>query len=191
MVNLISINLRHISRYRRQSLVKVLSLASGISCILLYWLYSVEYNERVSGLMDLFSNCSTFDALVILAMLFIVWIGYVLISVEYNKLRLTEIFIRKLYGERTHVVVLSLVTETTILIALSMALSLIVTDQLIPLINSWTAKEVYIRTAIGSRLWVAGGGLFLLLEVFCGFFPAYLSSRVNIPDILRQFDSSE
>jgi hypothetical protein len=62
---------------------------------------------------------------------------------------------------------------------------------LIPLINAWTGKEVGIRAAMGSRILVAGGGLFLIMEIFCGIFPAYLSSRGSIREILKQIESTQ
>ena len=189
--NIIKINIRYIFRFRGNSLLRVVSLASGVTSILLYWLYTVEYNPAVSGIGYLFSRCAVNDLLILAMMFAVVCTGYIYIIFRQSGLRRNEIFIRKIYGEPVRGLVLNLATETTILLIFSMMLSLIIIDQAVPILNGLTGKEVWFRTSMGSGIMATGFGLFLLLEFFCGIVPAYLVSRARIPDILKHFNPSQ
>lgn len=180
--------LRFIFKHKVYSLFKVISLCSGLISAIILWLYTVEYNQQITSLGDLFAKCAFIDMLSILAIVLVMCAAYFLILYSQRKLRSNEILVRRLYGGNGGAIAYGLMLETFLFVAFSFFISLVIIDQLIPVLNYMTNKEVWIRGAVGYRL-----GIFILLflvvvEILCGVLPAYLYSRIRPLDILAKKD---
>ncbi len=179
---------RFIRMHRLFSLMKVLSLITGIITFFLFWLYRVEYKDDIRYVSDLLHKGALVDFFIALIIFLTMSVAYFFIQRSQMKLRCKDILIRKINGEKPPGILLLLAIETTVMILAAMVLGLVILDQIIPYLNEWTSMQVSIRGAINRHLIIHYIIFIAALVVSCGIIPSIHFSRIKAVDILRRND---
>jgi len=168
------------------SIIKVFSLTSGIISFVLIWLYYIDrsgYLLEGHGLNRFYS----LDNILILGfiILFTSFV-YFLVMKSQIAIRQKELFWRKYYGETNKGIIRILMLETLIFILIAFVLSLVLIDQIAPVFNMITSKNIDLRS-LGSTSDLVLTLLFLSILGFAvGLLPSIWYAKNRAIDILKK-----
>lgn len=168
------------------SLIKVFSLTSGILSFLLVWLFYIDHHLFLGGYNDFWRACSIETAVILSIILIVTSVIYFLVMKSQMQLRHKELFFRKFYGEAKKGVIGILLIETSIFILISFLLSLVLIDQVAPVFNLITEKNVDLRQQIDFANFVSIFIFLSLLGFVIGILPSIWYARKRAVDILKK-----
>jgi ABC-type antimicrobial peptide transport system permease subunit len=167
------------------SLIKLTSLTIGVISFLLVWLFYIDQQWMAGTGVGMGQTYSTENLLILASIMIITITVYLLIMKSQLSLRYKELFIRKLYGEHKSGVIYIVLIETIIFVFISFVVALVMIDQLAPVFNSFTGRQITVRqfdSLYGFWLLV---GFFLFLAIITGLFPALRCAKKRAVDLLR------
>lgn len=168
------------------SLIKLCSLTMGMISFLLVWLFYIDH-QKIEGKRISIVNSCTFENLLILgSILLVTIIVYFLIMNSQMTFRYKELFIRKLYGETGAGIFYILFIEITIFILLSFVLSLVLIDQIAPLFNSLTEKNINTRTLGYENGFLFLLSFFMFTGIIIGVLPAIKCAGTRAVDLMKR-----
>lgn len=168
------------------SLIKLFSLTSGILSFLLVWLFYIDHQLFLEGQESFWKSCSADNVGILGLILLITSVIYFMIMKSQIQLRYTELFFKKYYGETQWGIIGILLIETSIFILFSFLLSLVLIDQIAPVFNLITAKNIDLQQQIQ---------VINLLMIFCflsllgfvvGILPSLWYAKKSAVHILRK-----
>ena len=124
-----------------------------------------------------------------LIILIIACVNYVLLTLTNTVSRSQEVGIRKTMGADRKNIVWQFLTETQLLVALSIIVGLCICITVIPLFNSITGASLNLSLFSVKDFFIASAVLFLILGITAGFYPAFLMSGMKPLNMLRKFSS--
>jgi putative ABC transport system permease protein len=122
---------------------------------------------------------------VALLILLIAWFNYINLSTAASLKRAGEIGVRKAIGATKPQILSQFLTETTILILLSLALGAFLIFTFQPFYNELIGKEASLADLGASSIWLKGAAVLLTVCVFSGLYSAMLMSSFNPVDTLK------
>lgn len=128
-------------------------------------------------------------ALLALVILVIACVNYVLLSLTNTVSRSQEVGIRKTLGAERKSIVWQFLVETQLLVFVSIVLGVILCFSTIPLFNSLTGAKLEASILYWREYIAAGLGLFLILGLLAGVYPAFIMSGMRPLNMLRKFSS--
>lgn len=168
------------------SLMKVFSLTSGILSFLLVWLFYMDQQYFFSNKSQLADSCTADNLFLLGGILFITTVIYFLVMKSQMSFRQKELFFRKFYGESDMGIIIILMIETSIFILIAFLFSLVLIDQITPLFNEITDKNVDFRDTAKITDFIMITGFLLLLGIVVGILPSYWYARNRAVDILKK-----
>ncbi len=168
------------------SLIKLFSLTSGITSFLLVWFFYFDQQYFFSEKRRLFEACTSGNIFLLGFILLVTTMIYFFIMKSQISFRHKELFFRKLYGESHKGIIVMLMMETSVFILIAFLLSLVLIDQLAPIFNLITEKNISLRKM---------GDIFDFFMIVCflsvlgfvvGILPSYWYARNNAVDILKK-----
>ncbi len=167
------------------SIIKIFSLTTGIISFMLIWLFYSDRTNLVGERPGFVQSCTWEMILIIVFILLLTSVIYFLVMKSQISIRQKELFWRRYYGETSNGIIGMVMLETAIFIIISFLLSLVLVDQVAPLFNMITAKNISLRHP-GSVFNIAMITLFLFVVGFaCGILPAIWYARNRAIDILK------
>ena len=167
------------------SIIKIFSLTTGIISFMLIWLFYLDRSSINGQRSKLVESCSWETILIIVFILLFTSVIYFLVMKSQISIRQKELFWRRYYGETSNGIISMVMMETAIFIIISFVLGLVLVDQVAPLFNMITAKNISLRQP-GSVFNLALNILFLFILGFaCGILPAIWYARNRAVDILK------
>ena len=138
-----------------------------------------------------YSNLENIYQLAILALiiLLIACVNYVLLTLTNTVSRSQEVGIRKTLGAARRNIVLQFLTETQILVFLSVVAGIIICIAALPYFNSLTGSTIDISNFSFANFLLGAACLFILLGFTAGFYPALVMSGMKPLNMLRKFSS--
>jgi hypothetical protein len=168
------------------SLIKVCSLTMGIISFLLVWLFYIDHQLLKDSRLGFIESCSTGNMLILAAIFLTTIVIYFLIMKSQMTFRYKEFFVRRYYGESGWGIVLILLFETIVFIAFSFVLSLVLIDQVAPLFNLLTDKNVNTRHMSADSGFLVVLCFLVLLGFAVGIFPAIFCAGKRAVDLLKK-----
>ena len=168
------------------SLIKIFSLTTGIVSFLLVWLFYFDHqlifngNEKISGTFSLENTALLGFILLITSII------YFLVMKSQITFRLKELFFRKFYGESNKGIFIMLMIETSIFIIISFVLSLVLIDQIAPLFNIITEKNIDLQQVRGLFSYMMILSFLFILGFVVGILPSIWYMRNRAVDILKK-----
>jgi len=138
-----------------------------------------------------YTNLENLYQLISLAViiLLIACVNYILLTLTSTISRSQEVGIRKSMGAARKHIIWQFLTETQLLVILSFLAGLVICISSIPLFNSVTGANLDISFFSFTDFAIAAVGLFFLLGVLAGFYPALVMSGMKPLNMLRKFSS--
>ena len=138
-----------------------------------------------------YSNLENLYQLATLALiiLLIACVNYVLLTLTNTISRSQEVGIRKTLGAARKNIVLQFLTETQILVLLSVIAGIIICISVLPYFNSLTGSSIDISNFPLSNFLLGAVCLFIILGFTAGFYPALVMSGMKPLNMLRKFSS--
>lgn len=138
-----------------------------------------------------YTNLENIYQLAVLALiiLLIACVNYVLLTLTNTVSRSQEVGIRKTMGADRKHIVWQFLTETQLLVAISVLVGLFVCITAIPVFNSLTGAALNLSLFSVKDFFIASAILFVLLGITAGFYPAFLMSGMKPLSMLRKFSS--
>jgi hypothetical protein len=168
------------------SLIKIFSLTSGITSFLLVWLFYFDHQYFFGDKNQILESCTLENVLLLGFILLVTAVIYFLVMKSQISARHKELFFRKLYGETHTGIIIILMIETSFFILIAFVLSLIFIDQIAPLFNLITEKNVNLR-GLKSIIDIVMIVCFLLILGFMvGILPSFWYARNRAVDILKK-----
>ncbi|WP_143305521.1 ABC transporter permease [Chitinophaga vietnamensis] len=113
-----------------------------------------------------------------LFVLLLACINFMNLSTARSGKRAREIGVRKVVGSRRSQLVTQFFIESAMMVAIAFVVALLITKQLLPLLNSLTAKEM--TMGWGSPLfWVGSIGFCFIVSLVAGAYPAFYLSALR------------
>ena len=139
------------------------------------YLYSSFKNGKVDG--GRIDSVKLFGFAALCAIL-IACFNYINLTTARSSKRTKEIGIRKIVGARKITLISQFLTESSLLVALSCILAIVLCQLALPLFNSLTLKSIFIDfKSLDTYLFVFGLGTSIV--IFSGMYPAFLLSSFN------------
>ncbi|NJN24922.1 MAG: hypothetical protein HC819_02500 [Cyclobacteriaceae bacterium] len=160
------------------SLVKLFSLTSGISSFLLIWLF---YSDRQENHQ---STCNPKMLALFIFIILVTSLVYFLVMKSQLTIRRKELFWRKYYGETQSGIVRMLMLETLIFIVAAFLMSLVIIDQVAPIFNLITDKNISIRKPVGWYKSFTILGFISVLGFIVGICPAFWYAKSKTSDMI-------
>jgi len=138
-----------------------------------------------------YSNLENLYQLAALALviLLIACVNYVLLTLTNTVSRSQEVGIRKTLGAGRKNIIWQFLTETQILVALSVIAGFVICITALPYFNSITGSAIEISNFSFYQFLIGATGLFTLLGFTAGFYPALVMSGMKPLNMLRKFSS--
>src|SRR4030095_6771352 len=138
-----------------------------------------------------YSNLENLYQLAALALiiLLIACVNYVLLTLTNTVSRSQEVGIRKTLGAARKNIVLQFLTETQILVFLSVVAGIIICISALPYFNSLTGSAIDISKFPLSNFLIGAVCLFIILGFTAGFYPSLVMSGMKPLNMLRKFSS--
>lgn len=168
------------------SLMKIFSLTSGITAFLLVWLFYFDNQYLFYDKNQILESCTLDNILLMAFIILITIVIYFLVMKSQISFRHKELFLRKLYGESHTGIIIILMIETSFFILISFVLSLVLIDQIAPLFNLITEKNVNLRGLISSIDIVMIICFLSILGFIVGILPSFWYARSRAVDILKK-----
>ena len=168
------------------SLIKVFSLTSGILSFLLVWLFYIDHNFLNSGHLAIVQSCSLENVILIGFIFLVTMIIYFMVMRSQIPYRHKELFLKKYYGETSNGIMKIWLFETLIFLIISLVLSLVLIDQMTPIFNIITNREVEVQDIVGPvSIFILVSFLFLFGAII-GFLPSLFYIGKRAVDILKK-----
>ena len=184
--NYILTTLRLISAKWWLSLIKVISLTSGVTSFLLVWFFFIDFQNFFSDKKKLAESCTLENVLLLGFILLGTSLIYFLVMKSQISFRHKELFFRKLYGETHSGIILILMIETSIFLFISFVLSLVVIDQVVPFFNVITDKNINLREMGDGVDFIMIICFLSVLGFLVGIVPSLWYARNRAVDILKK-----
>ena len=168
------------------SLIKLGSLTMGMISFLLVWLFYIDHQQMESRKSALLNSCTAENLLILGSIIIVTITVYLLIQKSQMSFRFKEFFIRKLYGETGVGISYILLLETTVYILSSFLISLVLVDQVAPLFNMLTEKNVNTRQLGSENMFMTLLSFFIIIGLLIGLLPAISCSRKRAVDLLKK-----
>ncbi len=168
------------------SLIKIFSLTTGILSFLLVWLFYLDHRNFMSDRTNIFQSCTIENVLLLGFILLVTSLIYFLIMKSQISFRNKELFFRKFYGETSKGIASMLMIETSIFILLSFMFSLILIDQVAPLLNLITEKNIDLQHVDGPLSLLMILCFLIILGFIVGILPSTWYARYRAVDILKK-----
>ena len=167
------------------SLIKIFSLTTGIVSFLLVWLFYVD-SQFLTSEKELTRTCTLDNAAILSFILIVTTLIYFLVMRSQITFRQKELFFRKFYGETNKGIFIILMIETSIFILISFVLSLVLIDQIAPLFNLITSKNINLQQASNPVAYLMILCFLILLGFVIGILPSVWYTRNRAVDILKK-----
>lgn len=171
------------------SLLKIFSLTSGILSFLLVWLFYIDHEVLASGRLAIVKSYSIENVLLLGFIITGTLIIYFLVMKSQIPYRYKELFLKKYYGESSKGIMNIWLIETLIFLIISLVISLVLIDQVAPIFNFMTKKEVDVESIAGSVSFFILFSFISLFAVIVGFLPSLFHIRKRAVDILKKLPS--
>jgi len=168
------------------SLIKLCSLTMGMLSFLLVWLFYIDHKNAQNKSISIFNSCTSENLIILGSIILVTITVYFLIMNSQMTLRYKEFFIRKLYGESGIGIFYILFLEITIFIVVSFIFSLVLIDQVAPLFNLLTDRNVNARALGSENGFILLLSFFMIIGLIIGVLPAMKCSRTRAVDILKK-----
>lgn len=168
------------------SLIKLCSLTMGMLSFLLVWLFYVDHQQIQNRKSTLLNSCTTENLLILGSIIIITVTVYLLIQKSQMTFRFKEFFIRKLYGESGIGISYILLFETMVYILSSFLISLVLVDQVAPIFNVLTEKNVNTRHLGSENMIMMLLTIFIIIGMLLGLLPAISCSKKRAVDLLKK-----
>ncbi len=168
------------------SLIKLCSLTMGMISFLLVWLFYIDHQKMEINGISVFKSCTFENVLILGSIILVTIIVYFLIMNSQMTFRYKEFFIRKLYGETGKGIFYLLFIEISIFILISFVLSLVLIDQIAPLFNSFTEKNINTRTLGSENGFFFLLSFFMLIGLIIGVLPAMKCAGKRAVDLMKK-----
>lgn len=116
--------------------------------------------------------------------LFMAAINFVNISIASSLRRAKEIGVRKIAGGSKRQVVLQFLVESAVVCLAAFLLAIILAKISLPLFNELTHKQIELSEPSDAWLLSSFAGIFLLIVILTGFYPAYVLSKYEPKQVL-------
>ncbi|MDZ7606080.1 MAG: FtsX-like permease family protein [Cyclobacteriaceae bacterium] len=168
------------------SALKLFSLTTGMLSLLLIQLFYFDYSESENNLYHVWTH-GNFESIALLMVILsiTVFVYLVLISNQIAS-RAREFFIRKLYGAGSFEIVAVLLVEAFLFLLVSFILSLALIDQLSPLFNRFTGRQVNISNNQNDIGLVTGAFLFIVPAFLMMLLPAMRCAGWRAVEFLKK-----
>lgn len=146
-------------------------------------LYSSDFKHD----MSLRGNSSYVNALTIIALfiLLIACFNFVNLATSRSLQRAKEVGVRKTIGAGRAQLIVQFICESVLFAAISMVLAIVATGLLLPLLNTFTEKEMVFDVFTNPLVALSLVVLTLLVGVLAGFYPALVLSRFQPVKVLK------
>jgi len=168
------------------SALKLFSLTTGMLSLLLIQLFYFDYSHADNNLSHIWTSGNYESIGLLLVILFITVYVYLLLISNQIAARAREFFIRKLYGATVLEIIGVLMVEAFLFLLVSFLLSLSLIDQLSPLFNRFTGRQVNISNNQNDIGLVAGAFLFLVPAFLMMLLPAMKCARWRAVEFLKK-----
>ena len=168
------------------SLIKIFSLTSGITAFLLVWLFYFDQQYLFGNENQILQSCTLENVLLLGFILLVTTLIYFLIMKSQISFRHKELFFRKFYGESYKGLITILMIETSIFILIAFLLSLVLIDQIAPLFNTITGKDIDFGSLVSFFDFIMIACFLLVLGIVIGIVPSFWYSRNRAVDILKK-----
>lgn len=168
------------------SLIKIFSLTSGITAFLLVWLFYFDQQYFFGRENQILESCTVENVLLLGFILFVTTLIYFLVMKSQISFRHKELFFRKFYGESYKGLITILMIETSIFILIAFILSLVLVDQITPLFNTITGKNIDFGSLVSFFDFIMITCFLLLMGIVVGIIPSFWYSRNRAVDILKK-----
>ena len=168
------------------SALKLFSLTTGILSLLLLWLFYFDYGQKAERSGHLLAYTSFESMSLLVAILLVTVFAYLYIICNQITARTKEFFIRKLYGANTIEIVGIVMAEAFLFLLVAFALSLSLIDQLTPLFNRITGRQVSISNNYNDIGAVTGAFLFIVPAFLIMLLPALRCAKLRAVEFLKK-----
>ncbi|HEX6846708.1 MAG TPA: ABC transporter permease [Chitinophagaceae bacterium] len=124
-----------------------------------------------------------------LIILLIACVNYVLLTLTNTVSRSQEVGIRKTLGAERKNIVLQFLTETQILVLLSVVAGILICITALPYFNSLIGSSLDVGNFSFGNFLLGAACLFIVLGITAGFYPALVMSGMKPLNMLRKFSS--
>jgi len=170
------------------SALKLFSLTTGMLSLLLIQLFYFDYSHADSNLSQVWISGNYENIAFLLVIMSLTVLVYLLLISNQIAARDREFFIRKLYGARSIEIVAVLMVETFLFLLVSFLLSLSLIDQLSPLFNKFTGRQVNISDNQNDIGLVTGVFLFIVPAFLVMLLPAVRCAKWRAVDFLKKLN---
>ena len=167
------------------SFIKIFSLTSGILSFLLVWLFYIDHQFFFNGEVSFWKSCAADNVGILGFILVVTSVIYFLIMKSQIQLRYKELFFKKYYGETTWGIIGILMIETSIFIIFSFLLCLVLIDQISPVFNLLTDRNVDLRQHVHFINIVMIFCFLSFLGFVVGILPSYWLAKKSAVNILH------
>jgi hypothetical protein len=158
----------------------------GMLSFLLVWLFYIDHKNVQNKSISILNSCTSENLIILGSIILVTITVYFLIMNSQMTLRYKEFFIRKLYGESGIGIFYILFLEITIFIVVSFIFSLVLIDQVAPLFNLLTDRNVNTRALGSENGFILLLSFFMIIGIILGVLPAMKCSRIRAVDILKK-----
>jgi len=168
------------------SLIKIFSLTSGILSFLLVWLFYIDHQFFIDGQVSFWKSCAADNVGILGFIVFVTSVIYFLIMKSQIQLRYKELFFKKYYGETPWGIIGILMIETSIFILFSFLLCLVLIDQISPVFNLFTDRNINLQQHVHIINLVMIFCFLSFLGFVVGILPSYWFGKIRAVDILHK-----
>ena len=158
----------------------------GMLSFLLVWLFYIDHRKVQNKNLSVLDSCTSENLLILGSIILVTITVYFLIMNSQMTFRYKEFFVRKLYGESGMGIFYILFLEITIFILVSFIISLVLIDQVAPLFNLITDRNVNARALGPENGFLLLLSFFMIIGIIIGVLPARRCSRTRAVDILKK-----
>jgi len=162
---------------------KGLDNKDGVYNFKLMPLKQLHFDARYGGVMQ--KPLLLTLALVGLLLIIIACVNFINMATAQSTRRAKEIGTRKVLGSTPAGIFRQFITETGLVVTLSVVLSVIWMNFFLPVLNAWLGTQLTLNIFGGYRLPLFLTGLFALITFAAGFYPAVMLSRFKPVNALK------
>lgn len=125
-----------------------------------------------------------------LLILLIASFNYVNLLTANATTRVTEIGVRKTFGASRSQLANQFITESIVVLIISLAFALLVVALTLPIFNTLSGKELSILSLINTNIILGILGMMILVGVIAGWYPAFVLSSFNPARVMKSSKST-
>ncbi|WP_134089738.1 ABC transporter permease [Olivibacter sp. XZL3] len=146
-------------------------------------LYDTHFDNRYGGTVS--HTLLTILTIIGSCIMLIAGINYVNLSIAQQARRSMEIGTRKVLGGSKWQLFMQFMAESVLISLMALLIGLAGLKVLLPLANEYLLGKEPIQVLSWSRLWFFSGGLWLIVTLGAGLYPAYVMGRLQLHEALK------